>query len=171
MLLTILFWGILMNNAPSIGASEPVSVYKSMACDFYGPDNAAKLLGPKFRGEDGGMTEDAEGKKWRCTFMPAGELSEKSPKIHFMVTSSPSVEIAAKAFADIRRSNSNKPGWQEWNGVDDEAIVHADGDNFHLIMVRKGAKSFRIKANPAAGVSLEDSKAIAITLAAKLTKQ
>ncbi|MFT3743245.1 MAG: hypothetical protein QM785_03020 [Pyrinomonadaceae bacterium] len=142
-----------------------------MACDFYGPDNAAKLLGPKFRGEDGGMTEDAEGKKWRCTFMPTGDLSARSPKIHIMVMSSPSVEVALQAFADVRRSNSKMPGWQEWNGVGDEAIVHGDGENFHLIMVRKGTKSFRIKANPAVGVSLEESKTIARSLADKLARQ
>lgn len=171
MLFTLLFFALMTGEVGRTTAVEPTAAYKSMACDFFGPDNAAKLLGTKFRGEDGGMSEDSEGRKWKCTFMRTGDVAEKSPKIHFMIISSPSIDVSKQVFNGVRTSNQKLPGWQEWPGVGDEAIVHSDVPNFYLIMVRSGTKTIRIKANPAAGVSLDESKNIAVALAATLARQ
>jgi len=46
--------------------------------------------------------------------------------------------------------------------------VHSDGQNFQLVMVRKGVRSFRIKVNPTGTTSLENVKAVAEDLVRKM---
>ncbi len=140
---------------------------KSTACDFFTQENAMKIAGTRVKGVDGGMEEDTTTRSWKCTFSAAVE-GENAPKIHFVMSKSISDEVARSTVESIRRSNSAKPGFEEWPGVGEEAILHSDGRNFQLVVVRKGVKSFRIKINPADGISFETVKAVAVSLAAKL---
>jgi hypothetical protein len=167
MILTLIFLAFMTSVPVKREPAEPAA-FKSVACDFFGGDNAANLLGTNFRGEDGGMTEDAQRRVWKCTFMRDPESETKSPRIHFMIEKAATVEAADKSFDDMRLSNENKPGWNEWKGIGDEATVHSDGANFHLVMVRKDVRTIRIKANPVGDVSLERLKEAAEMIAAKL---
>lgn len=163
LILTTLFTG-----APGVNSTmvEPAA-FKSVACDFLTHDNAMKILGRQSIGTDGGMTEDPEGRKWRCTFAPA-DAAANSPKLHFMIMKSPGEDVAKQSFDAIRQSNKKLAGFEEWPGIGDEALVHSDGKNFQFVMVRKGVKSIRIKVNPADRVSLETVKAVASSLVTKM---
>lgn len=167
MILTLILLAFMTSVPVKSEPAEPAA-FKSVACDFFGGDNAASLLGTNFRGEDGGMTEDAQRRVWKCTFMRNSESDAKSPRIHFMIEKAVSPEVADKAFDDMRLSNEKKPGWTEWTGIGDEATVHSDGANFHLVMVRKGVRTIKIKANPVGEVSLERLKEVSEKIAAKL---
>ncbi len=166
MILTLTLLAFMTSVPVKSEPAEPVA-FKSVACDFFGGDNAASLLGTNFRGEDGGMTEEAERRVWKCTFMRNPETESRSPRIHFMIEKAVTVEAADKSFDDVRLSNVKKPGWNEWTGVGDEAAVHSDGANFQLILVRKGVKTMRIKVNPVGDVSLDRLKEVAKQIAAK----
>lgn len=166
--MTLLTYALFTFTAIGTFNASPPAAYKSVGCDFFGPDNAAKLLGPAFRGEDAGMKETEELKSWGCTFLRTQDPSERSPKIHFSLKKSVSIESATKAFAGTRESNDKKLGWYEWPGVGDEAIVHSDAPNFHLIMIRKGVKTISVKVNPADGIALSDVKDIMAKLATRL---
>lgn len=169
MILAILFSLLFFSSRAEI--SQPVvasAAYKSVACDFFTHDNAMRILGAPSIGSDGGMTEDADGKSWKCTFTPK-DGGEKAPKLFFMIVKSMSEDTAKSAFQAIRDSNKDHDGFEEWSGVGDEAIVHTDAPNFHFVMVRKGAKTIRIKINPAVGVSLENVKAAAVSLIPKMS--
>jgi len=157
----------LFIGAMAISNGESAA-FKSVGCDFFEPQNAAKLLGEKFRGEDQGMKESATEKSWGCTFMRTEETSTRSPKIYFSIKKSVSIDSAVDAFSEMRKSNSGKPGWEEWSGVGDEASTHTDAPNFHLVTVRKGAKTIVIKINPADGILLSDVKTISEKLTTKL---
>ncbi len=148
-------------------APEPPA-FKSVGCDFFGPNNAARLLGPKFRGVDAGMKESADTKSWGCTFLRTEDTSERSPKIHFGMKKTASAETAAAAFSEVRRSNGGKAGFEEWPGLGDEAIVHSEAPNFHLVIVRKGVRTIVVKVNPADGIALTDVKDVMAKLAARL---
>lgn len=152
----------------NIGADPAPAAYKSVGCDFFGPDNAARLLGSKFRGEDTGEKQTTDARSWGCTFLRTEDTSERSPKIHFAIKKATSVEAATQDFGAARASNGKKPGWSEWSGVGDEAIVHTDAPNFHLVMIRKGVRTIVVKINPADGVALSDVKDVMTKLAAKL---
>lgn len=139
---------------------------KPVACRFFTNENAMKILGSDVRGTDSEMTEDGNVRKWSCTFTSAS--GENGPKIYFLIVRDTSADAAKKAFQDIRQSNKDHAGFEEWSGVVDEAIVHSDDPNFQFVMVRKGAKTVRIKVNPANGVSLNDVKTVAQELAGRL---
>ncbi len=126
---------------------------------------AAKLLGQKPRGVDDDKVTDDGVHVWSCTF---SSESESGPKIHFLLMRSPSEDVAKQTFEEIRQSNKDHEGFEEWPGVSDEAIVHSDGQGFHFVMVRKGAKTIRIKVNPIKDVSLDHVKRAAVALAMKL---
>jgi hypothetical protein len=85
-----------------------------------------------------------------------------------MFTTSPTNELAASVFDSIRRSNEKSPGFELWNSVGDEALTHSDGKNFHLVIVRKGETTIRMKANPVGGATLTGMKDVAAEIAAKL---
>ena len=168
MILTILF-SILFLSADAGNAKTSVpTAYKSVACDFFTHDNAMKVLGGQSIGTDGGMTENAEGRSWKCTFTPK-DGGESSPRLFFMIMKSTSEEAAKSTFQIIRDSNKTHNGFEEWSGIADEAIVHSDAPNFHFVMVRKGLKTIRLKVNPAAGVSLDSIKAAAASLVPKMS--
>lgn len=161
----LIFIFSLVGGVPS--AVEPAPM-KSIACDFFGPENAAKLLGKNFRGEKGGMTRNADGRSWACTFVPSDDTGRTGPKVHILLLKNETEEGAIRAFDSIRLSNKKHHGYAEWPEIADEAMIQSDAPNFYFLMVRKGAKSLRIKVNPAEGVSLDDLKSIAASLAAKL---
>lgn len=152
----------------NIGADPTPAAYKSVGCDFFGPDNAARLLGTKFRGEDTGMKESVETKSWGCTFSRTEAPSERSPKIYFQIKKAISVESAIQDLSAVRVSNGKKSGWEEWPGIGDEAFVHSDAPNFHLVMIRKGVRTIVVKINPADGIALSDVKDVMTKLATKL---
>jgi hypothetical protein len=151
---------------PQLETAEASSALrKPMACHFFTYTNAEKLLGGKVQAEDGGMTDEATGKFWRCTFSAA---SGGGSKIYFLILRSPSEDTAKQAFEEIRRSNKKHAGFEEWPGIADEAIVHSDGTGFQFVMVRKSTKTIRIKVNPVKDVSLEEVKNVAASLSLKL---
>lgn len=166
MILAMVLATIFMAGDVPNPAVNETGAFKSVACDFFTYDNAFKLLG-KSTGADDGMQDTAEGRKWGCTFT-ASEKGDKSPKLYFVMIKSTSEESAKQAFETIRKTNKTHAGFTEWPGVGDDAVVHTDAPNFHFVMVRKGVKTIRVKVNPAAGVSLDDLKNVAVSLTAKL---
>jgi hypothetical protein len=168
LLLVALFFAFA---TPHLETAEASSVLrKPVACHFFTYTNAEKILGKKVSAEDGGMTNNESGRFWKCVFSAAitDGKSSKVPKLYFVLIQSPSEDAAKRAFGEIRRSNKTHAGFAEWPGIADEAVVHSDGPNFHFIMVRKGAKTFRVKVNPANGVSLDEMKTVAVSLSMKL---
>ncbi|MBL8122691.1 MAG: hypothetical protein KIT61_07415 [Pyrinomonadaceae bacterium] len=145
--------------------TETVSM-KPVACQFFTNDNAKKIIGEDVRGVDGDEATPDGGRKWTCTFTAVS--SEDGPKVFFMLMRNSSEDAAKRLFEEIRQSNKNHTGFEEWPGVGDEAITHTDGSNFQFLMIRKGLKTIRLKVNPAKGVSMADVKTIASSLASRL---
>lgn len=162
MILATLF---MTDSAPQPRITE-TAVFKPVACDFFGYDNAFKLIG-KSTGADGGMEDTPEGRSWKCTFT-ASDKGEKPPRLYVMIIKSTSEDSAKQSFDGVRQSNKKQAGFEEWVGVGDEAVVHTDAPNFHFVMLRKGAKTLRVKTNPAADVSLEELKGVVVSLTGKL---
>ncbi len=163
--LVILFFAITFNvlsNEPSAVAPKPG------ACEFFSKANAVLLLGGNLKAEEREFREDSNYRHWGCLITKADSTSDQSPKLHFLLIRSKTEALAIEDFASIKRSNEKHQGFELWPGVGDEAIVHTDGSNFQLVIVRKGANSIRIKLNPMTGVDLEAVKAVAAELAAKL---
>ncbi|MEQ1763266.1 MAG: hypothetical protein ABL984_08995 [Pyrinomonadaceae bacterium] len=145
--------------------SESVGMRKPAGCDFFTRENATRILGGDvtWTGTD---ATDSEPKKWTCTFV-SKEVAD-GPKIYFALHRFTSADTARGEFDTIVQSNKNNAGFEKWQGVGDDAIVHSDGSNFQFVMVRKGIRSFRIKVNPAGSTSLENVKQVAESLVRKI---
>ncbi len=139
---------------------------KPAACHFFTYENAAKIIGQKAKGIDGDEAVADGGRQWSCTFTAAS--GEGGPRIYFLLIRNSSEEAARQAFYEIRQSNKNHAGFEDWPGIGDEAIVQTDGTNFQFVMIRKGAKTIRLKVNPSAGVSFDDVKTVAASLSMKM---
>jgi hypothetical protein len=159
LLITILFIASLSPEASFAGMPKPAG------CDLFSRQNASKIIGSEvtWTGND---SPDSEPKKWTCTFV--SKKSPDAPKVYFGLHRFSDVDKAREEFDAIVASNKNHAGFERWAGVGDDAIVHTDGSNFQLVMVRKGIRSFRIKVNPARSTSLETLKAVAEDLVRKL---
>lgn len=166
MILAMILTAIVMTGDAQKPPEPEMPAFKSVACDFFTYDNAFKLLG-KSTGADGGMEDTAESRSWKCTYT-ASDKGDKSPKLYFMMLKSTSDNAAKQVFDAVRQSNLKHPGFAEWSGIGDEAVVHRDEPNFYFVMVRKGVKAIRVKVNPADGVSFDDLKAVAVSLTARL---
>jgi hypothetical protein len=159
-------FGLVVHSTTTVNEAQ---LRKPVACDFFSYENAAKIIGTRVRGEDAGMTEDEKDRAWRCTFVAADENSiASSPKLHFMLLKSTSIDAAISSFAELRSSNAKLQGFEEWPGVGDEAVVHTDGKGFQFVMIRKGGYTIRLKVNPVNGASLDVVKDVAAELATKL---
>lgn len=166
MLNAILLFVFFVSAAAMNEHDRETSAAKPMACHFFSYENAEKLLGQKVTASDGEESKVDGGQKWTCTFTtPAGE---NGPRLFFAVFRDASEETAKSEFQKIRLSNQKHAGFEEWPGVADEAVMHTDGKNFQFVMVRKGAKTLRIKVGNSGGVSFDELKSVAASLAVKL---
>ena len=159
---------ILLLFIISVGSESPfAAVRKPAGCDFFTYQNASKILGGEvtWTGTD---ATDIEPKKWPCTFV--SKASADGPKIYFGLHRFADAEKAREEFDAIVRSNKDHAGFEKWQGVGDDAVIHTDGSNFHFVMVRKGLGSFRVKVNPAGSTSLDDVKLVAEDLVRKMEK-
>lgn len=152
-----------------IAALSPINrnlvVRKPAGCDFFTRQNAVKILGTDVKWTGSDVTE-AEPKKWTCTFV--SRESANGSKVYFGLHRFTTAEKAREEFDAVLESNKNHAGFEKWNGIGDDAVVHSDGQNFQLVMVRKGTRSFRIKVNPSGSTSLENVKAVALDLVRKM---
>ena len=138
---------------------------KPAGCDFFSRQNAEKILTTEVSWTGTDATE-GEPKKWTCTFIP--KQNSEGPKLYFGLHRFTTVENARGEFEAIVASNKGHKGFEKLEGIGDDAIVHTDGSNFQLVIVRKGVRSFRIKVNPAGSTSIESVKAVAEDLVRKL---
>ena len=145
--------------------TSTAAVWKPAGCDFFAKANAVKILGADvtWTGTDSTASEP---KKWTCTFVSKDTAA--GPILYFGLHRFTTTEAAREEFDAVASSNKDHAGFERWEGVGDDAIVHTDGANFQLVMVRKGARSFRIKVNPAKETSLEDVKQVAVDLVKKM---
>lgn len=147
--------------------SSPAAVWKPAGCDLFTKANAVKILNTDvtWTGTDSTANEP---RKWTCTFVSKDDAD--GPKLYFGLHRFTTAESAREEFDSAVASNKNHAGFERWHGVGDDAIVHTDGANFHLVMVRKGIRSFRIKVNPAGSTSLENVKLVAQDLIRKMNE-
>ena len=159
---TVLIFIALFSPDPS-----PAAVWKPAGCDFFTKANAVKILNTDvtWTGTDSTANEP---RKWTCTFVSKDDAD--GPKLYFGLNRFASAESAREEFDSVVRSNKNHAGFERWQGVGDDAIVHTDGANFQFVMVRKGIRSFRIKVNPASSTSLDDLKLVAMDLVDKMNE-
>lgn len=145
--------------------SSNVVVRKPAGCDFFTRQNAEKILGTEVSWTGTDATE-GEPKKWTCTF--TSKQNAEGPKLYFGLHRFATGEKAREEFEGIVSSNKGHEGFEKFEGLGDDAIIHADGSNFQLVVVRKGVRSFRIKVNPADSTSIENVKSVAANIVKKM---
>lgn len=154
-------WGIVVDEGGAVvlkkftGSAAP---YKGEACDVFTYANAEKVLGGKVTVSDNRMNENRQGRLWTCTF-EVSRSDGKVAKLHFMLVRNSSEDAAKQALEEIRAANRGRSDLRDWPDVAHDAMVRADGDNFQLVIMRKGKMMIRAKVTPAQGVSIDHLKA------------
>ena len=116
-----------------------------------------------------GETERIVHQKCTYTAMKKDTKTDKTGAIYYLAELYSDAGSAHKSYAAIVSSNASMPGQSNLPGVGDEAWLHSDGENFHLIMFRKGNKAVRIKINKVTSkTSLDELKNVAREIASKL---
>lgn len=161
-MLALLFFSFIFAANPF--ESNP-GFRKPAGCDFFTKANAVRIIGTDvtWTGTDSTANEP---RKWTCTFV--SKNAAEGPKLYFVLHRFTTAEAAREEFDSVVDSNKNLAGFERWQGVGDDAIIHTDGANFQLVMVRKGIRSFRIKVNPAGSTSLENVRSVAQDLIKKM---
>ncbi len=166
MLNAILLFVFFVSAAAVNGQNAGTFAAKPVACHFFGYENAERLLGQKTAGADGEENKTDGGAKWTCTFTTAA--GDNGPKLYFALYRDATEDVAKAEFQKVRLSNQKHDGFEDWQGVADEAIAHTDGKNFQFLMLRKGSRTLRIKVGNSNSVSFDQLKAVAASLVTKL---
>lgn len=132
---------------------------------------AERILGQAAILSDGSSGETDRIVHHKCTFtaMAKDTKSDKTGAVYYLAELYSDAESAHKSYAAIVTSNASMPGQSTLQGVGDEAWLHSYGENFHLIMFRKGNKAVRIKINKVTSkTSLDELKNVVKDIASKL---
>ncbi|MEQ8417050.1 MAG: hypothetical protein RIF36_02530 [Imperialibacter sp.] len=111
--------------------------------------DAERVLGEAAHFGDSHWTEEANAGVLRCTYVAdsADEKTGKTGALYVMIESYNEVSSAHKTYSDILSGNQNLGNVSVINDLGDEAYFLSDGQNFLLILVRKGPKVLRLKVN------------------------
>jgi hypothetical protein len=118
------------------------------------PHYLTKVEAEKILGQKAQLTDSASYNEENiATFKSTYTADSKDPNtgklgaIYFMVEQYKEIASAKETYASFKASNRNSAGFEILNDLGDEAWLHSDGENFYLIIVRKGEKMFRMKVN------------------------
>lgn len=129
---------------------------------------AEQLLGQGAHLSDSSYTAGVAILSWNLVYTAdsADEKTGKTGNVYFMYEEYETIEDAQRTYADIKMGNGKHEGFKVLQGMGDEAYFHGDGENFMFILVRKGAKMFRMKVNKVTGKTSADSfNAVAANIA------
>jgi hypothetical protein len=132
--------------APFISGAQgkPPVVTDSLFSHF----DAERILGQSARMTEREISIQKESKIYKSAYssIEKDEATGKQGNVHYMVEQFNDDLAAHKSFLAIKTA-SEKNGIQTINHLGREAYYQSDNENFHLIMVRKGAVVYRIKIN------------------------
>ncbi len=104
----------------------------------------------------------------KCTYKASVEdpKTHKTGNVYYMYEEYSDAAAAHKVYADIVSGNSSMTGQRQLTDLGEEAWLHTDSQNFHLIIFRKNNKMVRIKVNKVTSLtSLDEMKKTATALA------
>lgn len=86
--------------------------------------------------------------KYQSTyFATSGNDAAKPTGLYYMFERYEKEGEAKKTFEAFKTGNQALTGFELLSNMGDQAFFHTDGQNFHLIIARKGTKMIRIKVN------------------------
>ena len=120
--------------------------------------DAEKILGVPARKTENLTSNKDNVLQYKCTWTAS---QNTNCNLYYIDEQHSNAEAANKVFDDIVVSNRDHSG-QSHPDIGDEAWLHSDGDNFCLLMVRKGNKIMRMKVNKLTKqTSVEEMKRVA----------
>lgn len=134
------------------------------SCRFLSLNDAEKILGQRSELITSSRKAANDKTIFDCTYrtFEKDKTSGQEINLFFLLEESPTEEQAKKIYADIWESNKNHAGIEVISGTGDEAYLHSEKPNFHLVSARKGKFTLRMKVNKAVETtSLEELKKIA----------
>ncbi len=153
-------------------AQEPVVVNKissSASLDsLFTKADAEKIMG-----EPGHLTDNSikrnPGVVIHYDAYAANVEGAKMAHVYFLIEQFDESSAAKNKYASTKKSNEGHDGINTLDSLGDEAYFHSDGENFHFIMVRKGAWLFSMKVSKiTATTSVDEFNRVAKRITAEL---
>lgn len=109
---------------------------------------ANKILGQPAKFTESSLEKKNNINQFKCTYTAVDKDSRgRLGHLYYMAETYPSSKAAHDTLAYYHAQNNRSPGWKIISGIGDEGIIHTDGSNFQLLIVRKDAKMIRVKVN------------------------
>jgi len=127
------------NNAPTL--TNPTHLFTRA--------DAEKILGEPAHLDDTATIVNKDAVQYKSSYI----ANAKDPKtgktggVYYLFERYNSATTAHEVYASFQVGNQSQEGFSILHGMGDEAYYHSDGENFHLIIVRKGKNMFRLKVN------------------------
>ncbi len=111
--------------------------------------DAEKILGQPAHLTESYSKKEDNIDKHRCIYQVIALDTEptRPSNLYYVLELYSDAASAHKAYTGILSANVRMPGQSTIDNMGDEAWLHSDGENFHLLLFRKGNKIVRIKIN------------------------
>lgn len=120
-------------------------------CSLLAESDAEKILGQAVRLIENTIEVNDDIRQSRCTYtaLSRDKSSGSEINLYFMLEETPNQERARQIFETIRNSNEDHQGFENLNGVGEQAYAHSSKSHFHYVMAQKGKFAIRLKVNKA----------------------
>ena len=120
-------------------------------CSLLAVSDAEKILGQAVRLIENTVEVKDNIRQSKCAYTALfrDKASGSEINLYFMLEETPGEERARQIFETIRKSNEDHQGFENLNGVGDQAYAHSDKSHFHYVMAQKGKFTIRLKVNKA----------------------
>ena|SRR5690606_14795034 len=110
---------------------------------------AEKILGQAAELEESTTEQKKDNFRYKCTFKATKNepITDRAIRLNYMLEEYTNSDLAKATYTNIKKSNSRLSGLNTLDQIGDEAFCHSDGENFYLLMTRKGSKIVRMKVN------------------------
>jgi len=108
--------------------------------------DAGKILGQSSKLVEKLIEKNENAIKYKCTYTISSKTI-RSSNLYYVFEDHKDIMSAKRAYKEIVLNNESMSGLKVINDIGDEAFLHTDGENFNLIISRKGDKILRLKVN------------------------
>lgn len=132
---------------------------------------AEKILGEPAHLDDSATIVNKDAVQYKSSYIAIAKdpKTGKTGGVYYLFERYNNATTAHEVYDSFKDGNQSQEGFSILHGMGDEAYYHSDGENFHLIIVRKGKNMFRIKVNKiTSNTSLEQFKTVAKNITAEL---
>jgi hypothetical protein len=135
------------SNTPATFVSSSLQEDAPYTCLIQ--SDAERILGQPAQPTERSSVQEGSIVKHKCIYRATSPdpKTGRPSNLYYILELYSDAASAHKAYTGMLTANTRMPAQSTIDNMGDEAWLHSDGENFHLLMFRKGNKMVRIKIN------------------------